>query len=137
MNNCWIDDINWRGLIVLDWVIFLIKTYYAACITISLSFSMSLNYYLQMCLWLHKLLYILANIYQSSSLVPPSILLWIFCLPYNYTAKINLWLDKHWDLELAARYTKFIPRHNWCIKHKTRKHTFFINLSYLRTFSKI
>ena len=42
----------------------------------------------------------------------------------------------HWDLELAARYAKFIPRHNWCIKHKTRKHTFFINLFYLRTFSK-
>ena len=42
----------------------------------------------------------------------------------------------HWDLELAARYAKFIPRHNWCIKHKTRKHTFFINLFYLWPFSK-
>ena len=42
----------------------------------------------------------------------------------------------HWDLELAARYAKFIPRHTWCIKHKSHKHTFFINLFYLRTFSK-
>ena len=42
----------------------------------------------------------------------------------------------HWKSELAAHYTKFILRHTWCIKHKTRKHTFFINLFYLRTFSK-
>ena len=37
-------------------------------------------------------------------------------------------------MEYAASYAKFIPRHNWCIKHKTRKHTFFINLFYLRIF---
>ena len=42
----------------------------------------------------------------------------------------------HWDLELAAHYAKFIPRHTWCIKHKSCKHTFFINLFYLKTFSK-
>ena len=42
----------------------------------------------------------------------------------------------HRDFELAAHYAKFIPRHTWCIKHKSRKHTFFINLFYLRTFSK-
>ena len=42
----------------------------------------------------------------------------------------------HWKSELAVLYAKFILRHTWCIKHKTRKHTFFINLFYLRTFSK-
>ena len=39
----------------------------------------------------------------------------------------------HRDFELAAHYAKFILRHTWCIKHKTRKHTFFTQEKILHT----
>ena len=60
---------------------------------------------------------------------------WYSFFFYRFIVRMML-IFKHWDLELAAQYAKFILRHTWCIKHKSHKHTFFINLFYLRTFSK-